>query len=101
MSYLPDHYRAVNREAGHDYNCGFGAGADCYCSVYTRQIETLRAEYRALKATTTLSWADFNESVRALIDFPEWQPDADELAAMYVRAAKKVSAFGVRVVNVA
>jgi hypothetical protein len=34
MSYLPDHYRAVNEESGHAYNCGWGAGADCTCGYY-------------------------------------------------------------------
>lgn len=35
MSYLPDHYRAINRESGHAYNCAWGGGADCNCGKHT------------------------------------------------------------------
>jgi len=34
MSYLANHYRALNEEFGHASGCGYGAGADCTCGKF-------------------------------------------------------------------
>jgi hypothetical protein len=99
MSHLTDHYRAANQESGHDANCGYGAGTDCDCAKHDRFIDGLRDEYRALKASTRLSWADFASSCRVLIDFPEIAPDDAGLAFLYLDAAAKVAEFGVAIVD--
>lgn len=33
MSYLPAYYEEVNLLNGHQYNCAYGAGADCGCGA--------------------------------------------------------------------
>ena len=47
MDALANHYRQTNIADGHDLNCGWGAGADCCCSV--ARINEYRTEYRRLR----------------------------------------------------
>jgi len=37
MNALVAHYHATNEADGHDRNCAWGAGGDCYCTLPIRQ----------------------------------------------------------------
>jgi len=109
MSYLADHYRNTNIEAGHAYNCGYGAGADCSCHVHTKAVERstvkARAEYRVLKAASGLTWADFTSSCTVLVDAEVAAGrvatyEGDEVAWAFVDAGKIVAEWGVKIVDV-
>jgi hypothetical protein len=56
VSYLPDHYRAVNFHSGHHRSCGYGAGADCDCHVsefrYFLLEVQIGGEFRAVEIET-------------------------------------------------
>lgn len=44
-NWLVNHYYAVNREAGHERSCGYGAGADCDCSRGNFRAFLVRVEF--------------------------------------------------------
>ena len=87
-------------DTGHDRSCGWGAGADCYCSVYTRALAQQRSEgrreWRQLQVDSGLCRDRFRNEVDALdahvpSDVSEGAEDP-EIISNSLNAARIVSA---------
>lgn len=72
-SALAQSYHDNNSVHGHDRGCGFGAGADCYCSVYTRALDEQkrlgRITWRLMQEDSGLDRNTFRITVDALFAF--------------------------------